>query len=159
MIVEKLKLECGVCSKDFITDADSECKIQVSNCNHLFHENCINAWLETNASCPQCHAAVNGLQSLHSTLSVISIMSLCQDYRVCYENLLIQQEENIREMEILKIQNQQLIVENIKWLGERADLLEEKADLLEEKADLLEEKVELLRKKADLLEEKEEFLE
>lgn len=116
-----MKVECCICLEDLSSDGES--KIQTPICGHLFHDNCINAWLNNNASCPQCRLAVNrkNLRIIHLTSSVnsdrrssIFNSSLCQDYREVNENLLQQQESNQKEIENLKEQVQKLVVENSK---------------------------------------------
>lgn len=114
-----MKVECVICLDDFTSDGES--KIQTPICGHLFHENCINAWLNNNPSCPQCRLAINrkSLRFVHLTSTVNSSRrssifnsTLCQDYRELNENLLAQQENNRKEIDNLKEQVQKLIDEN-----------------------------------------------
>lgn len=120
-----MKVECCICLEEFSADADS--KIVTPKCGHLFHENCINIWLNNGATCPQCRSAVgrNKLQIVHLTAtstcsssssrrSSVFNSSLCQDYRELNENLLAQQEDNQKEIENLRKELQKLMKENDK---------------------------------------------
>lgn len=40
--------ECSICLNDIESDQ------QTTNCNHTFHNACLNNWLDINNSCPVC---------------------------------------------------------------------------------------------------------
>ncbi len=124
-----MKIECCICLEDLATNGD--CKVKTPKCGHLFHENCINAWLKNKASCPQCRLTVNqnDLHFVHLTSSVASSRrssilnsSVCQDLRELNENLLAQQDNNRKEMEQLKQQVDQLEEQNRKLKDENRKL-------------------------------------
>lgn len=51
------KQPCAICLNDF----QSGEKIIETHCEHLFHDECLIAWLKTNISCPMCRKnAING---------------------------------------------------------------------------------------------------
>ena len=46
---------CIICQED-INFCHEE--ISVLNCGHLFHKKCLQQWLDTNSTCPECKSAV-----------------------------------------------------------------------------------------------------
>ena len=42
--------KCSICMNDIESDW------QTTNCNHIFHNNCLSEWLEINNSCPLCRS-------------------------------------------------------------------------------------------------------
>lgn len=50
--------QCGVCMLEDQEEDGSPVNIQLSPCNHCFHERCITAWLSQKRSCPICRSAV-----------------------------------------------------------------------------------------------------
>lgn len=46
-------LECAVCLNEF---EDDEILRLIPNCDHVFHPQCIDAWLESHITCPVCRA-------------------------------------------------------------------------------------------------------
>ncbi|GMH14656.1 hypothetical protein Nepgr_016497 [Nepenthes gracilis] len=51
----KGSLECAVCLSEF---EDQETLRLLPKCNHIFHPDCINAWLAAHITCPLCRANV-----------------------------------------------------------------------------------------------------
>ena len=49
------KKTCSVCLKDFISEEDLR---KCPACQNLFHEDCIDTWLNGHDSCPLCRAAI-----------------------------------------------------------------------------------------------------
>ncbi|CAO1415808.1 unnamed protein product [Diamesa serratosioi] len=45
-------LSCLICFKSL--EYSSEHVMCIPQCGHVFHENCVNRWLELNPSCPKC---------------------------------------------------------------------------------------------------------
>lgn len=46
---------CVICLEEF-RDGD-ECKVR-SKCNHIFHQTCIDDWLDDHSTCPLCRGRV-----------------------------------------------------------------------------------------------------
>ncbi|KAJ6354024.1 hypothetical protein OIU76_002951 [Salix suchowensis] len=51
--IGKGALECAVCLNEF--EEDEKLRL-IPNCNHVFHPDCIGAWLESHTTCPVCRA-------------------------------------------------------------------------------------------------------
>ncbi|GKV33636.1 hypothetical protein SLEP1_g42116 [Rubroshorea leprosula] len=51
--IRKCALECAVCLNEF---EDDETLRLIPNCNHVFHPDCIDAWLYSHSTCPVCRA-------------------------------------------------------------------------------------------------------
>ncbi|KAL8545615.1 hypothetical protein ACS0TY_005662 [Phlomoides rotata] len=51
--IGKGELECAVCLNDF---QENETLRLIPKCNHVFHPECIDAWLESHVTCPVCRA-------------------------------------------------------------------------------------------------------
>lgn len=47
--------DCAICLEDYI-EGDL-CRI-FPVCNHMFHSNCLDAWLEKNLTCPMCRQSI-----------------------------------------------------------------------------------------------------
>ncbi|KAL8121880.1 RING-H2 finger protein ATL16-like [Apium graveolens] len=48
--------ECAVCLNEF---HEQEKLRMIPNCNHLFHIDCIDVWLQNNANCPLCRTSIS----------------------------------------------------------------------------------------------------
>ena len=46
---------CLICQKDIYFCHE---EMSVLNCGHLFHKKCLQQWLDTNSTCPECKSAV-----------------------------------------------------------------------------------------------------
>ena len=46
----KIQETCIICLGEF----NSEDKIKKFFCGHIFHENCLNAWINKSVTCPMC---------------------------------------------------------------------------------------------------------
>ncbi|XVF66506.1 hypothetical protein PTKIN_Ptkin10aG0041700 [Pterospermum kingtungense] len=53
---ERSFCECAVCLNEF--QEDEKLRI-IPNCNHVFHIDCIDVWLQNNANCPLCRTSVS----------------------------------------------------------------------------------------------------
>lgn len=51
--IGKGALECAVCLNEF--EDDDTCRL-IPKCDHVFHPECIDAWLESHVTCPVCRA-------------------------------------------------------------------------------------------------------
>ncbi|XP_064965339.1 E3 ubiquitin-protein ligase ATL6-like [Musa acuminata AAA Group] len=73
--VGKGSLECAVCLSEF--DDDEELRL-LPRCSHVFHTDCIGAWLASHVTCPVCRAnlaeptAVDGLEPTPATAEASS---------------------------------------------------------------------------------------
>lgn len=46
---------CSICLEDYSDDSRKIFKLQ---CNHVFHDSCIGAWLSNNNNCPECRTEI-----------------------------------------------------------------------------------------------------
>ncbi|KAJ6318731.1 hypothetical protein OIU76_014147 [Salix suchowensis] len=53
---ERSFCECAVCLNEF---QEAEKLRNLPNCNHVFHIDCIDVWLQSNANCPLCRASIS----------------------------------------------------------------------------------------------------
>lgn len=138
----KMKIECCICLEDFSTN--SEDNILTPICGHLFHERCLNDWLNNNESCPQCRVTVkrNDFRFLYLTStatdrrSSVFNSSVCQNYREVQDALLIEQEKNTEEIQTQKKLIDELTFENAKLKKElhqrkKIDYLKQRIERLE----------------------------
>lgn len=49
------RCECAVCLNEFNQDEKLR---RIPNCSHVFHIDCIDAWLQNNANCPLCRTSI-----------------------------------------------------------------------------------------------------
>ncbi|KAF7061831.1 hypothetical protein CFC21_068495 [Triticum aestivum] len=56
------RAECAVCLAEL---ADGDEARELPNCGHLFHLECVDAWLRTRTTCPLCRAQAAGLPGEH----------------------------------------------------------------------------------------------
>ncbi|KAL2325090.1 hypothetical protein Fmac_024148 [Flemingia macrophylla] len=82
---ERRFCECAVCLNEF--QEDEKLRI-IPNCGHVFHIDCIDVWLQSNANCPLCRTSI----SLTSRLQIDQLLSLRpsspQDQNQPRENLI-----------------------------------------------------------------------
>ncbi|CBI23610.3 unnamed protein product, partial [Vitis vinifera] len=53
---ERSHCECAVCLNEF----QEEEKLRIiPNCSHIFHIDCIDVWLQSNANCPLCRTSIS----------------------------------------------------------------------------------------------------
>ena len=50
-----MSVTCAICQEDINFCAE---EISVLNCGHLYHNRCLQQWLSTNSTCPECRSAV-----------------------------------------------------------------------------------------------------
>ena len=53
----KMSVSCSIC-QEHISFCDEE--ISVLNCGHMYHQSCLQRWLDTSSTCPECRTAVAG---------------------------------------------------------------------------------------------------
>ncbi|MCD7451439.1 hypothetical protein HAX54_011846 [Datura stramonium] len=58
---EKYGLECAICLVEF--EDDSLLRL-VTSCNHVYHQDCIDLWLESHKTCPVCRAKLDSPEVL-----------------------------------------------------------------------------------------------
>lgn len=56
---------CGLCAKDFFTVSEDrlvvyDTVIGITDCKHLFHDECLNRWIKGTNTCPLCQDKMNG---------------------------------------------------------------------------------------------------
>lgn len=58
IIIEKLKTdnECSICKEEM--DIDSDSKLFLTECEHIFHSSCIESWHKHKYNCPLCRSAI-----------------------------------------------------------------------------------------------------
>jgi hypothetical protein len=61
-------LLCSICLDNL--DSDNR-NITETICNHIFHNECLNLWLNNNSTCPCCRTAINDLEDDTSNLHEI----------------------------------------------------------------------------------------
>ncbi|OIT01708.1 PREDICTED: RING-H2 finger protein ATL29-like [Nicotiana attenuata] len=59
---ETYGLECAICLVEF--DDNSLLRL-VTSCNHVYHQDCIDLWLESHKTCPVCRASLDSPEMLH----------------------------------------------------------------------------------------------
>ncbi|KAM3397180.1 RING-H2 finger protein ATL29 [Capsicum galapagoense] len=58
---ESYGLECAICLVEF--EDDSLLRL-LTSCNHVYHQDCIDLWLESHKTCPVCRANLDSLEVL-----------------------------------------------------------------------------------------------
>ena len=53
-----MKYECDICLTNEVKS------LSQLNCNHLFHSDCINKWLQQKDTCPLCRAEFNDFNEI-----------------------------------------------------------------------------------------------
>ncbi|XVF28623.1 hypothetical protein REPUB_Repub15cG0046100 [Reevesia pubescens] len=76
--------ECAVCLNEF--QEDEKLRI-IPNCCHVFHIDCIDVWLQTNANCPLCRTSISST-SRFPIDQIIAISSTPQDPNPHTENII-----------------------------------------------------------------------
>ena len=57
---ESMLTECTICLLDYKEETKTE-----TECNHIFHQECLDTWLQTNYTCPLCRTELKPKNSLH----------------------------------------------------------------------------------------------
>jgi hypothetical protein len=60
MIDESMQSECTICLLDYKEETK-----KTTECNHIFHQECLDKWLQTNYTCPLCRTELKSINSLH----------------------------------------------------------------------------------------------
>ncbi len=60
LVKEKM---CCICIEDYEVD-NMNAKVLELSCGHLFHEECVTAWLSTKKSCPVCRERIRYIAQL-----------------------------------------------------------------------------------------------
>lgn len=74
--------ECAVCLSEF---QDEEKLRFIPNCNHMFHIDCIDVWLQNNANCPLCRTSICGTPN-HSISNTQPLSPLFGNPTLYHEN-------------------------------------------------------------------------
>ncbi|CAI0558765.1 unnamed protein product [Linum tenue] len=59
--ISSCSVECAVCLNEFV---EEEKLRKIPHCGHLFHIDCIDVWLQSNANCPLCRTSISSSSSL-----------------------------------------------------------------------------------------------
>ncbi|CAJ1976505.1 unnamed protein product [Sphenostylis stenocarpa] len=77
--------ECAVCLNEF--QEDEKLRI-IPNCSHVFHIDCIDVWLQSNANCPLCRTSISLTSRFHIDQLLTQRSSSPQDQTPPRENLI-----------------------------------------------------------------------
>jgi hypothetical protein len=84
-IIEKADDICSICTDNYDTSsadkssADKSSAIaQIKSCQHIFHEDCLNAWFEYNISCPMCRLQLGDAPRINIYQYILLLLSLQQ---------------------------------------------------------------------------------
>ncbi|CAI0558766.1 unnamed protein product [Linum tenue] len=58
--ISSCSVECAVCLNEFV---EEEKLRKIPHCGHLFHIDCIDVWLQSNANCPLCRTSISSSSS------------------------------------------------------------------------------------------------
>lgn len=67
---EKYGLECAICLCEF---QDDDFLRLLTSCCHVFHQDCIDLWLESHTSCPVCRRTLEAPEMYKASPDVVSI--------------------------------------------------------------------------------------
>lgn len=76
--------ECAVCLNEF--QEDEKLRI-IPSCSHLFHIDCIDVWLQSNANCPLCRTSISSISRFQPDL-VLAPSSTPEDPTPYTDNLI-----------------------------------------------------------------------
>jgi E3 ubiquitin-protein ligase ATL41 len=52
--------ECNIC----LSTSESTVDIQINNCKHFFHKDCLTKWIKINNTCPTCRQIINSFSEI-----------------------------------------------------------------------------------------------
>ena len=122
-----MSVTCSICHEDINFNDD---EISVLNCGHLFHQRCLQQWLNTNSTCPQCRITVdanNFVQKLYPCLN--------EDADLGYKGSSNETKSILKVYEDSTKNLQKMFTERIVSLEEENIKLAEKNSKLEENID------------------------
>ncbi|MBA0768506.1 hypothetical protein Gotri_017302 [Gossypium trilobum] len=94
--------ECAVCLNEF--NQDEKLRI-IPNCSHVFHIDCIDAWLQNNANCPLCRTSICISNDRFQLDPIIALSSTSRDPNP-YNETVISGDEDFVVIEITNNNNQ-----------------------------------------------------
>lgn len=110
-----MKVECSIC---FEKIAEDERQVTVTKCGHLFHSECVGAWVNQsiNATCPQCRHVIRVIElrtvffntASNRRDSDIFNSSFASNMRTIQEDLCITQSNLEIQIKHLKTENETL---------------------------------------------------
>ncbi|KAK0412730.1 hypothetical protein QR680_006374 [Steinernema hermaphroditum] len=77
------RLNCSICF-DWLNNTKSTC---VTNCSHVFHEECLNKWLSQKATCPLCSRTVSNAQRMIFSSAPFDQSQLQEELNVAYKRI------------------------------------------------------------------------
>ncbi|KAJ4722668.1 RING-H2 finger protein [Melia azedarach] len=86
---ERSFCECAVCLNEF--QEDEKLRI-IPNCSHIFHIDCIDVWLQSNANCPLCRTSISSTTRIPID-RIIAPSSTPQDPNPYTENVVSSDED------------------------------------------------------------------
>lgn len=145
-----MKLECCICAEKI---GEGGRQVSSTKCGHLFHKECIGAWLTQTVigTCPQCRTNVankdlrniyfNNLSSRNSDIFnssiVVNLRDVQEDLCIMQTNLEHEIQHLKTENEVMKERNDDLALEIIKLKAENIKLKAENAKKDDKTDDLL----------------------
>jgi hypothetical protein len=82
---ERSFCECAVCLNEF--QEDEKLRI-IPSCSHVFHIDCIDVWLQSNANCPLCRTSISAISRFQFTDLVLAPSSTPEDTTPYTDNLI-----------------------------------------------------------------------
>ncbi|XP_059447792.1 RING-H2 finger protein ATL1-like [Corylus avellana] len=82
---ERSFCECAVCLNEF--QEDEKLRI-IPSCSHVFHIDCIDVWLQSNANCPLCRTSISAISRFQFTDLVLAPSSTPEDPTPYTDNLI-----------------------------------------------------------------------
>ncbi|KAL3837859.1 hypothetical protein ACJIZ3_022450 [Penstemon smallii] len=112
--IGKGALECAVCLNEF--EDDNETLRLIPKCDHVFHPECIDAWLEYHVTCPVCRANLDpqpeDLSGLDPSPVLINNTNAVEISNLRNDEIVIQIDNENRGQEIRPVVNRNLSFEN-----------------------------------------------
>lgn len=140
-----MKIECSIC---FEKIAEDERQVTVTKCGHLFHSECVGAWVNQsiNATCPQCRHAIRAIElrtvffntasnrrdsDIFNSSFAVNMRTIQDDLCILQTNLEIQIKNLKAENEELKEQVQRAQHSERQWRNE-VDTLTEQVKMIQQ---------------------------
>lgn len=80
-----MKEICSICHEKLDSDTTK------TNCNHIYHKNCLDIWLKNNNSCPLCRNSLSTSKIKHKTQTIGTVTSLSSNISSSFPRIFQQQ--------------------------------------------------------------------